>query len=66
MGNTILFPGDYFSLNNPNDNFTEELDAVAATDGLDAALFNYDEFVEGAPLRLRCAACFSCPFPLTG
>lgn len=52
MGNTILFPGDYFALNNPNDNFTEELDAVVATDGLDAALFNYDEFVEGAPLRL--------------
>ena len=42
MGNTILFPGDYFSLNNPNDNFTAELDAVTATDDLDVAIFNYD------------------------
>lgn len=53
MGNTILFPGDYFSLNNPNDNFTAELDAVTATDDLDVAIFNYDEFIEGAPLRLN-------------
>lgn len=52
MGNTILFPGDYFSMHNPNDNFTAELDAVVATEDLDAALFNYDEFIEGASLRL--------------
>ena len=53
MKATILFPGDYFSLNEPNDNFTQELDAVIATDGLEAALFNYDEFIEGERLVLN-------------
>ncbi len=53
MKATILFPGDYFSLNAPNDNFAQELDAVIATDGLEAALFNYDEFVEGKRLALN-------------
>ncbi len=51
MRATILFPGDYFSLKNPDDNFTTEVDAVVACDGLDALLFNYDEYIEGAPLR---------------
>lgn len=50
---TILFPGDYFSLNSPNDNFSAELDAVVATNGLEAALFNYDEYLDGAPLALN-------------
>lgn len=53
MKATILFPGDYFSLNAPNDNFAQELDAVIATDGLEAALFNYDEFIEGERLVLN-------------
>ena len=52
MRATILFPGDYFSLNSPNDNFIAELDAVVACDGLDSLLFNYDEYIEGAPLLL--------------
>lgn len=52
MEATIIFPGDYFSLNNPNDNFVEELDAVVATNGLHAVLFNYDEYIDGEPLRL--------------
>lgn len=47
-----MFPRDYFSPNNPNDGFTAELDAVIATEGLDTALLNYDEFIEGAPLKL--------------
>lgn len=33
MKATILFPGDYFSLNSPNDNFSAELDAVVARMG---------------------------------
>ena len=53
MKATILFPGDYFSLNSPNDNFSAELDAVVATDGLEAALFNFDEYIEGGPLALN-------------
>ena len=52
MRATLLFPGDYFSLNNPNDNFTAELDAVVACDNLDPLLFNYDEYIDGSPLRL--------------
>ena len=52
MEATIIFPGDYFSLTNPNDNFAEELDAVIATEGLHAVLFNYDEYIDGEPLRL--------------
>lgn len=53
MKATILFPGDYFSLNSPNDNFSAELDAVVATDGLEAALFNFDEYMEGGSLALN-------------
>lgn len=53
MKATILFPGDYFSLNSPNDNFTQELEAVIATDGLEAALFNYDDYIAGEPLILN-------------
>jgi len=53
MRATILFPGDYFSLNNPDDNFAAELDAVTACDELDVALFNYNEYIEGAPLKLN-------------
>ena len=52
MRATLLFPGDYFSLNNPNDNFTAELDAVVACDNLDPLLYNYDECIDGSPLRL--------------
>lgn len=52
MGNTILFPGDRFSPNNPDDDFAAEFDAAMATDELDAVLFNYNEFVDGAPLKL--------------
>ena len=52
MRATVLFPGDYFSLRNPNDNFTAELNAVVACEGLDALLFNYDEYIDGSPLRL--------------
>ena len=53
MRATILFPGDYFSLNTPSDNFAAELNAVVACGGLDAALFNFDEYIEGSPLRLN-------------
>lgn len=49
---TILFPADYFSPDAPNDNFSGELDAVIATEGLESALFNYDEFIDGASLTL--------------
>lgn len=52
MGNTILFPGNYYSFNNLDDNFAAEFDAVVATQDLDAVLFNFDEFIEGAPLQL--------------
>lgn len=50
---TILFPGDYFSLNALNDNFSAELDAVIATDGLEAALFNFDDYIDGGTLALN-------------
>lgn len=53
MKATILFPGDYFSLNAPNDNFRAELDAVIATEGLEAALFNFDDYIEGGSLVLN-------------
>lgn len=53
MKATILFPGDYFSLNAPNDNFRAELDAVIATEGLEAALFNFDDYIEGDSLALN-------------
>lgn len=49
----ILFPGDYFSLNAPIDNFSAELDAVVATEGLEVALFNFDDYIEGDPLVLN-------------
>lgn len=53
MKATILFPGDYFSLNAPNDNFRPEFDAVIATEGMEAALFNFDDFIEGSSLALN-------------
>lgn len=52
MRATVLFPGDYFSQNNPSDNFAAELDAAVACNEIDALLFNYDEYTEGGPLRL--------------
>ncbi|MEE1421423.1 MAG: ATP-grasp domain-containing protein [Eggerthellaceae bacterium] len=48
----ILFPSDYFSLSAPNDNFRSEFDAVIATEGLEATLFNFDDYIEGHPLAL--------------
>lgn len=53
MKATILFPSDYFSLNAPNDNFRAELDAVITTEGLEAALFNFDDYIEGGSLALN-------------
>ena len=52
MRAAILFPGDYFSLNAPNDNFRYELDTVIAAEGLEAALFNFDDYIEGDSLAL--------------
>lgn len=52
MGATILFPRDYFAANSPNDNFDLEFAAVKASEGLEAALFNFDEFIEDAPLMI--------------
>lgn len=49
---TILLPGDYYSLNHPNDNFSQELEAVIATPNLIPVLFNFDEYLTGEPLRL--------------
>lgn len=46
------FPGDYFSPNAPNENFSGELDAVVATDGLEAVLFNFDGYIESDSLVL--------------
>lgn len=53
MKATILFPSDYFSLNAPNDNFRAELDVVITTEGLEAALFNFDDYIEGGSLALN-------------
>lgn len=53
MRATILFPGDYFSLNSPYDNFAAEVNAALACSGLDVLLFNYDDYIGGAPLRFN-------------
>ena len=53
MNATILFPSDYFSLRSPNENYFSEFEAVVSTEGLEAALFNFDEYIEGASLVLN-------------
>ena len=53
MNATILFPSDYFSLSSPNENYFSEFEAVVSTEGLEAALFNFDEYIEGASLILN-------------
>lgn len=53
MKATMLFPSDYYSLNSPNVNFSAEVDAVVATDGLEAAFFNFDDYIEGGSLALN-------------
>ena len=49
---TMLFPGDFYSLNNVNDNFSAEVDAAVSCDCFDVLLFNFDEYIDGAPLKL--------------
>lgn len=53
MNATILFPSDYFSLSSPNENYSSEFEAVISTEGLEAALFNFDEYIEGTSLVLN-------------
>ena len=53
MNATILFPSDYFSPRSPNENYFSEFEAVVSTEGLEAALFNFDEYIEGASLVLN-------------
>lgn len=53
MNATVLFPSDYFSLKRPSENYSPEFEAVVSTEGLEAALFNFDEYIEGAPLVLN-------------
>lgn len=53
MRATMLFPGDFYSLNNVNDNFSAEVDAAVSCDCFDVLLFNFDEYIDGAPLKLN-------------
>ena len=52
MEATILFPGDYFSPEVPASNYRAEFEAAAAVDGIRPMVFNFEEYIEGAPLRI--------------
>lgn len=49
---TILFPRDYLLPSAAHEQFREEVDAVRARPELNVALFNFDDYLNGCPLRL--------------
>lgn len=49
---TIVFPSDYFNSQQVDEAYTAEYAAVCNTHGLQAALLNYDEYIEGQALKI--------------